>query len=396
VASLPRLLETHWDGLVIGPPTYDPTGGLPNMVVYPLFPSELGPEPPDVISLSQGLRRGVSLRDTGMVSQVHVENPLPTSVLVDESEMLLGPTQRRAVQFSCLVPPHRRASLPVNCVEAGQPTVYQAPFTDSEACPWYLRSFKMEQLARHGETHQHRIWERIDAYLKGAGASSSSRDVGAVFREYSGDLESLARVFPPQSGQVGAICAVGQELFLEVYGAPELLEDQYDRLLRSALVEAIAHPGREVVPSALVHELPSRLIEASLHSKVVQSRSLQDSGRTQVFTDGGLSGSVLTDGGQVLHLTAHDQVEELERERSLWFDQNRAFLEKLARQYSRRRRLYRAFKNGLSPESPPAGAVDENTWSQGDDDEGAGAPAPRPLPLHQGVHEFFVRLFRQS
>ena len=269
VASLARILEGHWSGLIIGPPVYDQAGGLPNMVVYPLFPTELGPDPPDLISLSQGLRRGVRLRDTGMVGQVHVDNPLPTSVLVGESELLVGPTQRRAIQFSCLVPPHRRASLPVNCVEAGQPTVYQAQFTDSEACPWQLRSFKLEQLARHGETHQHRIWDRIDEYLKRAGTTSSSRDIGAVFGEFGGDLESLARAFPHHPSQVGAICAVGQELFVEVYDTPELLEDQYDRLLRSALVEAVAHPGREVVPPARVHELPAQLAEASVHSRVV-------------------------------------------------------------------------------------------------------------------------------
>jgi len=407
VASLARILEGHWSGLIIGPPVYDQAGGLPNMVVYPLFPTELGPDPPDLISLSQGLRRGVRLRDTGMVGQVHVDNPLPTSVLVGESELLVGPTQRRAIQFSCLVPPHRRASLPVNCVEAGQPTVYQAQFTDSEACPWQLRSFKLEQLARHGETHQHRIWDRIDEYLKRAGTTSSSRDIGAVFGEFGGDLESLARAFPHHPSQVGAICAVGQELFVEVYDTPELLEDQYDRLLRSALVEAVAHPGREVVPPARVHELPAQLAEASVHSRVVQNRSLRDTGRTQVFSGGGLSGSALTNGGQLLHLSAHqrcwgkgrpfaDQIEDLERHRSLWFDQNRSLLVELERQYARRRRQYQAFKGSLSPEALPSPADGDVSLPDWEDVGRTARPAPRPLPLHQGVHEFFVRLFRQS
>jgi len=165
--SLAETLQRTVDGLVIGPPLYDPTANLPNMVVYPLFPTApLSTEPPHVITLAQGLRRGVRLSDTGVVSQVHVDNPLSTTILVGESEILVGPTQLRSVQFSCLVPPGRRASLPVNCVEAGQPTVYKAEFTDSVACPWYLRAFKLEQLARHGENHQHRIWDRIKEYLQ--------------------------------------------------------------------------------------------------------------------------------------------------------------------------------------------------------------------------------------
>ena len=111
--SLADTLQRTVDGLVIGPPRYDPSANLPNMVVYPLFPREpLPADPLHVITLSQGLRRGVCLSDTGVVSQVHVDNPLSTTILVSESEILVGPTQLRCVQFSFLVPHGRRVSLP--------------------------------------------------------------------------------------------------------------------------------------------------------------------------------------------------------------------------------------------------------------------------------------------
>ncbi len=91
--SLAETLQRTVDGLVVGPPLYDPTANLPNMVVYPLFPTTpLSTEPPHVITLAQGLRRGVRLSDTGVVSQVHVDNPLSTTILVGESEILVGPT----------------------------------------------------------------------------------------------------------------------------------------------------------------------------------------------------------------------------------------------------------------------------------------------------------------
>lgn len=404
---LSRIVEGHFRDLVIGPPIYDPTGNLPNMVVYPVFPTSLGPEPPGMITLSEGLRRGVRLTDTGMVSQVHVDNPLPAPVLVGESEVLMGPTQRRAVQFSCLVPPFRRASLPVNCVEAGQPTVYQARFTGTAACPWYLRSFNMEQLAHHGESHQHRIWERIRDYLHHAGATSSTQDVGAVFGAHGIDMANLAGTFPLAPGQAGAICAVGQDVFVELYGDPELLEEQYEQVLRSALVEAVAHPTREVSPPDQVRQLPANLVAACRHSRTVDSRSLRDGGRSQVFAGDGISGSALVVGGRLVHLTAHkrcwgfgrpfeDQVDELESDRRSWQAEHGSFAADLDRQYTRRRREYDRYKRSLSPQSYLRHGATDALELDEDESPRDGPDAARPVPLNPSTYGFFLRLFRKG
>ena len=241
--SLSSIIDSWLRELVLGPPIFDSDGDLSNMVVYPIYPTQLSPDPPGMVTLSDGLRKGVRLNDTGLVSQVHVDNPLEAPILVGESDILVGPTQLRSVQVSCLVPPNRRASLPVSCVEAGQPTVYQAEFTSTESCPWFLRSFKTEQLARHGEPHQHRIWDNIKSYLENAGATSKTSDVRAVFSRYGGDMRALGDVFPSRPGQVGVISAVGQDLFLELFGDPEIFEESYETVLESALIEAIAHPS---------------------------------------------------------------------------------------------------------------------------------------------------------
>lgn len=403
--SLTDTLRRTFGDLIVGPPLFDATESLPNMVVYPLFPaSPLPPEPPDIITLSEGLRHGVRLSDTGVVSQVHIDNPLPTSVLVGESEILVGPTQLRSVQFSCLVPPGRRASVPVNCVEAGQPTVYQAQFTGAEACPWYLRSFKIEQLARHGESHQHRIWERIREYLQQTGTVSSTQDVSAVFDEFGLDLDHRSQLFPLRSGQIGCICAVGQELFVELFAHPEMLEDRYGGVLRSALVEAVAHPGREVIPLQTVRALLDEIVVASRASKVVHSRSLRDSGRSQVFCAGGVSGAALVAGGRLVHLGAHKrcwgfgrpfaaQLGDLERDRQLRESEQTELHDRLGREYAARRKRYGSFLKSLSPivsrrDTQPA------YWDETNVD--AADTTPRPIPLHPGLHQFFLELFRRG
>ena len=144
--SLAKLLDQYFETILVGPPVFDGYGDLPNVVIYPLFPTSLASDPPELITLAEGLRRGLRLSNTGIVNKVHVDNPLPTAVLAGESELLMGQTQQRSMQFSCLVPPFRRASLPVTCVEEGKPTDSQAEFELADGCPWSLRSFKMEQI----------------------------------------------------------------------------------------------------------------------------------------------------------------------------------------------------------------------------------------------------------
>ena len=89
---------------MIGPPLYERHGKLDTMAVYPLFPSQLSPDPPEILTLTEALQRGMELQDTGVISRVHVENPLPTAVLAGESELLMGQMQQRSIQFSCLLP----------------------------------------------------------------------------------------------------------------------------------------------------------------------------------------------------------------------------------------------------------------------------------------------------
>lgn len=404
--SFARSLAKHLDKLIVGPPIFDARGRVENMVVYPLFPSSLHPDPPDMITLSEAMRRGVELSDSGIVSRVHVDNPLPTAILAGESELLIGSTQLRAVQFSCLIPPDRRVALPVSCVEEGQPIKYQAEFTRSDACPWPVRSFKNEQLASYGDPPQHWLWENIRSYLRSSDTPSSTGNIHAVFDKNSSALQDLSSLFPCQPGQVGAICAVGQNLFLELFGDPEILEDRYDNLLRSALVEALAHPDDQVVHPDMVPTFLHRVIDASQHSKLLESRGLKAGGRSLAFADRNINGSALVADGHLVHLTAHqkclglsqpfgDLQPELETTRTAWENEHPAFIQDLEQNYADRRRRYRNFKEGLKPISGPSLPVDD---LQHDDAPLQTPPetAVRPLPLNPFLHGFFLRLFNRS
>ena len=360
-ASLTKHLELCLEGVVVGPPLFDPAGQLPCMVVYPLFPNHLGPDPPTTITLAEGLSRGVRLRDTGQVDRVHVDNPLNASILVGESEVLVGETQTRALQISCLIPPGQRASLPVNCIEERRLTAYQAEFTQADICPWNLRSFKLEQLARHGETHQHRIWDRIETFLDHAETASPTADLRAVYGTHSFDLNSLRHRYPLHPGQCGAVCAVGQELYLELFSAPELLEDRYHHLLKSALIEAVVAPQEQVASPEVIGSFLASLPAAGRNSRLVHPASLKGKGRSAVFSAQGITGTALMADQEVVHLCAHQRCwgrtqpfpvvkAQLDQACADW--EGGSFFSLLEQEYSPRRRRYQAFKDQLDPSTP--------------------------------------------
>lgn len=405
-------LGEHLQGVVVGPPVYDPRGNLQNMVIYPIFPLELTADPPDLITLSEALNKGLRLTDTGVVSRVQADNPLPTSILAGESEILIGSTQLRSVQFSCLLGPRRKAALPVNCVEEGRATEYQAEFSHADACPWPLRAYKLEQLARFGEPPQYLVWDRIKNYLSDTATASETHDIHAMLDQNSDQLQSLSSVFPLQPGQVGAICTIGQNLVLELFGDPEILEDRYDQVLRSAMVEALTHPSDKVVHPDRVHHFMPHIIEACQKSKVLNNRSLKESGRSLAFAAMGISGQALISEGRLIHLSAHqkcigqsqplaDLVPTMESARSDWEDHRPPSLDTLGEDYIRRRRRYNAFKSKLQDFSPSdtskTGKTGKTSKTHNEiltADTSKSAPAPRPL--NPELHKFFLRLLSRD
>ena len=397
-----KSLSEYLKNVVVAPPYYDMRGTLQNMVVYPILPLQLSADPPAMITLSEALDKGLRLTDTGVVSRVQVDNPLPTSILAGESEILIGATQLRSVQFSCLLAPQRKAALPVNCVEEGRATKYQAEFDRTDACPWPLRSYKMEQLARFGEPPQYWVWDRIKKYLSDTKTSSDTHDIHSVLDQNSNQLQTLRTAFPLQPGQVGTISTVGQSLFIELFGEPELLEDRYDNVLRSAMAQALAQPSADVVPPERIHLFLNRIIEACQKTKVLDNRSLKEGGRALAFNTLGISGQALVAKERLVHLVAHQQCighsrsladlrPSLEAIKNDWEEQRPAYMDKLAGDYAHRRRRYNAFKSKLQPSTHSEDREKLAHFLPTTDTESA----PQPQPLNPGLHQFFLRLFNR-
>ncbi len=373
--SLAAVIARACERVVVGPPAFDPSGQATTAVVYPLFAPELTPDPPDLLTLDEARRLGLSLLDVGLVDRIEADNPLPVTVLAGESDLLLGATQARAVEFSCLVPASRRAMLPVCCVEEGRAVHHQVPFDRVDAAPWRTRSFRLQELTHRGEARQPWVWDSIRTYLSTVGVQSETQDLHAVMELSDRALADLSAWFPLRAGQVGVVCSVGAELFLELYGDPEIFEDRYPQVLRSALVEATTTRPTQVLPPAAIRAFLEQLGPACRHARRLERRSLKQSSQTVAFGDATLVASALIADGELVHLAAHrrclgqtrpwaDGVGDLVVAGAACAGAANASREAARReQYARRRARYEALKSRLAAarptpaaSSPPAAA----------------------------------------
>ena len=63
---------------------------------------------------------------------------------------------------------------------------------------------------------------------------------------------------------------------MELFSDPELFEDRYDQILRSAMVEAFVRPSDDVVPPEAIRAFLNQIAHVSQHSRIMNSRSLKD------------------------------------------------------------------------------------------------------------------------
>jgi hypothetical protein len=223
-----------------------------------------------------------------------------------------------------------------------------------------------------------------------------------VYAIHSFELNALRHRFPLRPGQVGAVCAVGQELFLELFSAPELLEDRYDQLLKSALIDAVVAPQDQVASPEVLRAFLDQLPAAARSSRLIHCAGLKGKGRSAVFSALGITGTALMADQEVIHLCAHQRcwgkalpfpavAPQLAQACDDW--EGGAFFRLLEEEYRPRRRRYQAFKDHLNPLAPAELKSRESRKAIPANDKELRSPPPRPLA--PALHRFFLRLFQQ-
>lgn len=211
------------------------------------------------------------------VPRLTVSNPGAVPVLMFEGALFDAGLQHRVLASSILVGAHTDVEVDVRCIEQRRwhgghdqrLSARRAPLAVRGA----LRGLRHEtdrfeaEASRHSD--QSDVWERVQHYEQGHGASRTSSLVevqGGLDRQIASILDE-ARPLPAQRGVL--IGVDGHPALLEVFDHPDTLAAQWDAILAAVAMDALMLPMAVPTPGH----------RARAFVRAVMATPLQDVGR---------------------------------------------------------------------------------------------------------------------
>ncbi|HOD81630.1 MAG: hypothetical protein BWX88_03276 [Planctomycetes bacterium ADurb.Bin126] len=227
-----------------------------NLSIYILFRKRLPGNPPDYLTLKEGLRTGqvaVSEASRARVEQLLVTNKSDKRLFLQVGELLHGGRQDRTLQTSLVIAPHSAdVPIPSFCIEKSRWSGGKELSAVGAIAPQ-----SVQRSIASGS--QARVWDSVRSYKESAraaagigGASSGSslneelrsREFQKVIGGYEAALGHLIRRYRNPIGMVWAIN--GQIEQAEVYHSSDLFAGLFPQLLASAAAEAGSRAGRGI------------------------------------------------------------------------------------------------------------------------------------------------------
>ena len=181
---------------------------------------------------------GFSVRESGNVPELIVQNDLDMMVFIALGMILEGESQNRAAQYPLLVPGHSgEIHIPVRCAERHQPLEHGTRFVSTTTI--------LIASARTGRTEQNHTWNTISDATTVISRKNKTDDYVTAVKE--ADLSDYAGVFgKPRKDQLGYIAAIQNNghifYYADILGNHELYKKLGERLHES--VGAVAKQGK--------------------------------------------------------------------------------------------------------------------------------------------------------
>jgi hypothetical protein len=214
------------------------------IVVTPLFPTR---DPvAGYITLDEALPRGLKIKETsdaGSVPELAVINPLDEAVLLYDGEELVGAKQNRILNISVLVAAGAKLPIPVTCVEQGRWARTTVDFDSAmHISHAHLRRRKAEMLAAQPLARglaQGEVWDEVQTKQRRMSVHSPTGANRDTFEAYGERLRALEDAFPLQTGQCGAVLAIGDDLCLDAVSRPDAFTLLWPKLRAGYLLDAL-------------------------------------------------------------------------------------------------------------------------------------------------------------
>lgn len=246
--------------------------------------------------------------DAGAVPELAALNRADRPVFLLDGEQVTGVKQNRTFNLSMLLAAGSRTTVPVSCLEHGRWSMRRGPvqsarhvhFAAGRAAKLRSVSFNLAE-SRSYRSDQGRVWDDISERMQAADCHSETFAEADLHAFTQGRLDPLARAFPVQPGQCGAVFGIGDRIVgLDLFADPGLYARVADKLVRSYGLDAI-HARAQAAPPADLPAAVTALLDSarSAPRRPFPAPGLGETWRLEGET---LAGAALVHGGQCVHL----------------------------------------------------------------------------------------------
>jgi hypothetical protein len=260
---------------VSGPYTHE------NLAIYFLQTSETA-DTSRYVTLEEALdQQKVVVHETGHVGELLVENLLPDKdVFIQAGEIVRGGRQDRTLGVDWVVPARSgKVPVPAFCVESGR--WHRRSASESaqhfSSSKHYITSRKMK-IATKMSANQHEVWTSVaevqEKLTHATGQSAHAEDSPSCLeltldlKEVRARQESfMAKLSPALNAHPGAVgfafAVNGQLNSAEMYASAELFRKLWNKLLASAVVEAMSEQQSKKPTGSPTSDLVRKFVEAT-------------------------------------------------------------------------------------------------------------------------------------
>lgn len=268
------------------------------------------------ISAASAMRQNMiqvkELDEAGSVNHLLVLNLSGQYVFMMDGDILSGAKQNRVVNTSILLAPESKTSIPVSCVESGRWRHVSASFSPTDyTAPSSLRMDKARQVResligkRGFASNQGEIWAKVSAYQAQSKVKSETSNLSDVYASKSTEFDEFVAAFKCSESANGVAVFRGKQLLsLDAFNRREIYQEYFPKILRGIALEVNNQPhGDQGVGEA---EAKYRVLDFFDNFEALPWESFKAvaAGSERRFETDKLTGFVLEESGQMIHLTA--------------------------------------------------------------------------------------------
>ncbi len=263
-------------------------------------------------AMEQNMIQVKELNDSGSVNHLLVLNLSKEYVFMMDGDILAGAKQNRVVNTSILLAPETKTDIPVSCVESGRWRHVSSTFSPTNyAAPSSLRMDKARQVRmslkekRGFASDQGEIWAKVSGYHAQSNVSSDTSNLSDVYARKAAEFDTFVNAFRCSDSVNGLAVFRGKQLLsLDAFNSRGVYQEYFPKILRGVALEVYnQHLKDEAVSEA---EAKYRTLDFFDNFDTLPWEAFKAvaAGQERRFDTGQLTGFVLEENGQMIHLTA--------------------------------------------------------------------------------------------